>query len=336
MFLPISRMVIAVSLFVLLITGTACSDITEQEIVFDAGLYAVSPEDFSIISSFQDMSSPRCLMIYPGRIFAASTEGRVYCYDSETYSLIDSYIVGTGSPAGYHRMVFSPAENSAYLIGATGKILELSMPDCQVTDEFLVGPFPADLCITSGSPGYLWVVDSSANRLYPVKLNGNTTVGSYSLSEVMQMTCMEPFYSPDSLMLGTSNGAVRVILQPSGALYTKTEKGGYYHSITAIPDRTYFATVIGTDPGVLAIQSFTSDTLIPDFNPVLLEGNFHFSVPGNDNNHLYVLSSLGNGQSRLTSYSYITGNVLMQKDFEGFPLDLKVSGSGMIYVLTYE
>ncbi|MCK5842448.1 MAG: hypothetical protein KAH31_09790, partial [Candidatus Sabulitectum sp.] len=60
---------------------------------FKAGLHVIAPEDFTVISTISDMPGARSLMIYPGNIFVASTEGLIYRYDSETLELVEAYQV---------------------------------------------------------------------------------------------------------------------------------------------------------------------------------------------------------------------------------------------------
>ncbi|MEA3266163.1 MAG: hypothetical protein U9P42_04395, partial [Candidatus Fermentibacteria bacterium] len=135
-----------------------CTDLTEYELAFKAGLHVIAPEDFTVISTISDMPGARSLMIYPGNIFIASTEGFIYRYDSETLELVEAYQVATPSPAGFSQMVYCSLKNTAYLISSLGKILEVSLPECTVIDEFSVCESPTKLALGPGSE-YLFVAD---------------------------------------------------------------------------------------------------------------------------------------------------------------------------------
>ncbi len=323
----------------------SCSDITEQEMVYQAGFYQIAPGDLSVTASVTDVSGARCLMIYPARVFVSSSNGIVSCFDAEDLSLIDEYTVGAASPAGYSSMVYSPGENSAYLIGAQGKILELSMPYCEVLHEFSVSMSAVELALTDGIPGNLWVVDGPENSIHQIDLSTNQSTNTLNFTSVQMIQCLEPCrYYPDSLLVGTSKGVYKLQLLPSGSIrktFLLPTLPYSWIDLCSIPNDSNFIAIRTSNTfGELCPYDTTTslEPLDAFYNKTYVEGDLWITAPGNDNINIYALGYLGQGVSRLYRYSYIgpSFGVNGYADFQGYPLDLKVSDSGNIYLLTME
>ncbi len=309
-----------------------CTDLTEYEMAFKAGLHVIAPEDFTIINTISDIPGARCLMVYPGNIFIASTEGLIYRYDSETLELVEAYQVALPSPAGFSQMVYCSLKNTAYLIGSQGKILEVSMPQCTVIDEFTVCQSPTKLALGPSSE-YLFVADGPSTRVHQVSIDNNQTYDNYKTN--YNINCMEPFHNPDSMLVGTSGGLSFIeVLSPMSLRGVYMASGGSYTALAAIPNDSLFVYVTGSSLGTM--------NPFPPFQPsqkgtsVLIEGTAHIIAMGQDWQHAYVLSYLGDNTSRLISYNHRFTETPQELDIPGYPLDLKVSGSGVIYVLTTE
>lgn len=316
----------------LLISG--CLSVTEHEMAFRAGLHIISSEDFSTITTISNIRGARSILIYPGNIFVVSTEGVIYRYDSATFELLGEYQIAAPSPAGFSEIVLCTNKNTAYLIGPFGKILEISLPDCTVIDEFSVCESPIKLALGSGSD-YLFVADGVSSKIYQVAVSNNTAYDHVSV--YFSINCMEPAQNPDSLLVGTSNGVSLIeVLSLSDLRVTEVSTIAFY-ALAAIPNDTLFVGVAGGDIGM--VNPWVSFTWPPGpffYQNVSVSGDTYFVAVGSDWKHAYLLSYLGDNVSRLLSYNYLSYKIDQTIDIPGYPLGFEVSGSGNIYVLTTE
>lgn len=333
----ISAVLVAAVICSILFLG--CTNLTEHDMAFKAGLHIISPEDFTIITTISDMPGARSLMVYPGNIFIASTEGLIYRYDSETLEMVEAYQVAAPSPAGFSQMVYCSLKNTAYLIGSLGNILEVSLPECTVIDEFMVCQSPTKLALGPSSE-YLFVADGPSTRVHQVSIDNNQAYDNFWI--YFDIFCMEPSPNPDSMLVGTSSGIHLIeVLSPTDIRGTVLYDEGALLALAAVPDDTIFVGV----RGILHASVGIVDVFVPEFadppppefyGAIEIEGTTHFLAMGKDWQHAYVLSYLGDNTSRLISYNYRFSETPLELDLPGFPLDLKVSGDGVIYVLTTE
>lgn len=338
-FRPISyACLLAVSLAFLI----GCSEITEQEMAYESGLHMISA-DLEVIHSIPEIPGAASLLVYPGRLFVACTDGYVRVYDPADLELLYESQVGLASPAGYTSFIFSPSENTAYLTGDQGRILELEMPSCEVISEFSVCTAPTVIEITSGNPGHLWVLDGIENTVYSVELDDHTETASTRFLQLDQINSLEASGYEDSLMCTTCNGAFR--LEMFGNTIRRTcvdaRSPSNWGAISRIPN----------DSNFVALKSYGSSWQIGILSPYIelasippvpyfhgaysVSGLLWLSVPGNDNHNVFAAGYQGDGISTLYRYSYIEPvGVKASADFQGYPLDMGSSGAGNLYLLT--
>lgn len=319
--------------------GLSCAKLTEYDLSWESSLRVYSPEDLSLVASFPEMTAPRSMMIVPGMVFVASTEGIVYSFDAVTRELIAQHQVGPASASGYGRMVFSPTEGTAYLIGATGKILELSIPDCEVLDEFSLGTSPFDLEVTAGNSGYLWVADASSNNIYQVRLSDNLNLATTHFYGTQIVQCMEALWGADTLIVGTSELVYRVEIMAAGGIRKSYvgDVSGSFTALGAIANSGNLAAVRQTTLGILEPYASMSVPPVPSFTGLVsAPGSLHRTADAGDYNHAIVLSYLGDMTCRLSRYYYWDpAEIVHSVDIQGYPMDMQVSGGGDIYVLAY-
>ena len=320
-----------------------CTDITEYSQSYQAGLTVLSPEDFSEVGSVSGLVSPRCMLVYPGNLFVLSTEGILYRIDTETLEITSELELGTPSAAGYSEIVFSENQSAAYLIGAHGNIMEVSLPDCEIIDQFTVGTSPVALAVTSGHPGYLWVADAAENSIHQIKLGDNEDYYTLNYPPEYSFRCMEASCYPDSLLVGTSILVSRVEALGPGSI----RSGFILHTnvqgmsdMVRIPNDSNFVAVTAQENQIGELCAYDRNTypMPPNryYNIDGVEGSGFILAAANDNRHVYALASLGDGTSRLYRYSYIYPfGINKYVDLPGYPLDMEVSGTGMIYILTF-
>ena len=336
-----------ISLFTL-----GCINMTEHATGYQAGLHVVSAYDFSLLNYMPDIPGARSLLLYPGNVFVVSTEGKIIRYDSETLELVDEYQIAPASAAGFSEIVFSVKTNSAYLIGAFGKILEISLPDCTVIDEFSVCQSPVKLAIASGSRNLL-VADGATSKVFQVITSNNTVYGSIELFfnvQSMAPLARDLFQSTDSILIPTSGELNMIQVLGSGniqrtVLYTQSPNG-HFLDFAPVPYDTFFVAVYNsTVSNTFTVGSYriTVPYVPPPEPPAYnffggenLFGTIPFLEMGYDYQHAYLLTYCGNNTSRLTAYNYRSLKITREEDFPGYPVDMKVSGDGIVYILTAE
>ncbi len=319
-----------------IVVFSGCTDITEFDAAFNGQLHIISAGDLSTINTISGITGARSLLIYPGNIFVASTMGLVYRYDSESMAFAGEYQVDSPSPSGFFQMTMDQSASSAYLIGAQGKIVQFSLPDCTVQNIFSICQAPVVLAVAAGSPSYLYVGDGPTNTINQISTGSHTVLSSCDLGFSIKSIAVGLF--ADSIVVGTSRGIFLVEELGAGNLRISSLLGPACNSLDDIPNDSSFVATTSESVGVL---QFYKDP--EPGNPsagfvgeVGIEGIFHFIAAGNDWQHAYVLSYIGDNTSRLTSYNYAFFRIDQQVEIPGFPLDLKVSGNNVIYALTYE
>lgn len=318
------------------IVFSGCTDITEFDTAFNGQLHIISSGDLSTMNTISGISGARSLLIYPGNIFIASTEGVVYRYDSETLAFVGEYLVDSPSPAGFFQMAMDQSAGIAYLIGANGKIVKFSLPDCIVQDVFSACQSPVALAVAPGSPSYLYVGDGPTNTINQVSTSSNMALASHDLENPIKSIAVGLF--ADSIIVGTSGGIFLVEELGAGNLRVVIGGGSGCSSIDDIPNDTIYVVTTANSVGVLRFYKDPApgDPSAEILGRVEIEGISHFVAAGNDWQHSYVLSYIGDNTSRLISYNHVFFRIDQQVEVPGFPLDLKVSGSNVIFALTYE
>ena len=260
----------------------------------------------------------------------------VYRYDSETLAFVGEYQVDSPSPAGFFQMAMDQSAGIAYLIGANGKIVKFSLPDCIVQDILSVCQSSVALAVAPGSPSYLYVGDGPTNTINQVSTGNNAVLASRNLEYPIRSIAVGLF--ADSIIVGTSGGTFLVEELGAGNLRVINAVRAGCVSIDDIPNDTIYVVATGSYVRVLRFYKDPApgDPSAEFLGGVEIEGISHFVAAGNDWQHSYVLSYIGDNTSRLISYNHAFFRIDQQVEIPGFPLDLKVSGSNVIYALTYE
>jgi hypothetical protein len=319
----------------LLVVIAGCTNLTEYDMTYNAGLYVISAEDFTVTETVPGIEGARSLLLYPGNVFVVSTEGIIYRYDAETLELVDQNQIGSPSAAGYSDAILCTLKNTAYIIGSYGEILELSLPECTVVDQFSACLSPVQLALGAGS-SYLFVADGPSNRVFQVKINGNKTGDNVNLFSSIR--CMAPFQNPDSMLVSTAEGLYLVsVLNTTNLRSVRLEGIQPFALLAAVPDDTVF---IGAKDNTIGMFDAISTEIppAPSFFGTASFTGIPFSLAiANDWQHAYLLVYMaGVNSSRLISYNRSSMSIDRELDIPGYPLDLKVLGGETVYVLTTE
>ena len=295
-----------------------------------AGLHIITPSDFSESNALSNIPGASAMYILSSNLFILSTEGAVYRFDSSTLEQTGKFTIGPPS-----QMVFSTLKNSAYVIGTYGNIIELSIPDCTVIDEFNICESPVALLLEEGS-SFLFVADGPSSRVHQVAIDGNIKKDNIFL--YYSILSMASSQNPDSFAVGTSDGLNSVeVLGPASLRFIRLPKvTGSFSAMEAVPNDTLFVGMRNNSVGIIDVFHHETMPGLSFYNGENIPGSSFSVAMGNDMKHAYVLSYIGDNTSRLTSYNYRFIEEPMELDIPGYPLDLKVSGNGDIYVLTTE
>jgi hypothetical protein len=300
------------------------------------GVLTVYTEDFEVLNELHGLQEARQIFLYPGFVFVITGEGFIEKFDSETLELLGSYMIGQPSPAGYSLCAFSPRENTLYVTGSLGNIIEVSIPDCSVVDEFTVCSSPTGISATNTYPAYLYVIDGSTNTVLVVRCSTNTLAAYKEI--VGETFCIETSES-DTTLVGTEVGCCVLCLSPSGALYTSNPQAlnSEFHELEYFAWSGVFAAVTSGTLGVIeVIEDPELHTPAIAWDPVVsIAGTYHM-LACDQNRYCYVASYLGNSVFRLIQFDMTFRCVTDQIDIIGNPLDFAVSGNGLIYVLSQE
>ena len=311
-----------------------CTDLTEFDHVLRSGITIIHTPDLSVIHTIEDMSGARSLCSLPDCFIAATMEGELICFDLESYQQTGSISIGNPSSSGFFEMEYSPIENSVYIIGALGQIVELHVPDMEIMDSFSVCETPVDIEVASGKP-YFYVASSNSCRIYEVRQESNIVSRSCALPS--SPTCMAIDHTQDSMLVGT---LAETELVSTGVSVMRRRKMSKFPTILAIEtipgsDSIRLCAVFDNPTGNIAvIKSYFAPPLYTGTQTI--DGDIHYMCTDSAGNYAYVLSYLGDNISRLISYNCSSYFIESQIDFQGYPLDLEISPGGTLLVLTAE
>lgn len=320
-----------------------CSDITEYTSTVTAGLNLYDSETLAYSGSFPVPASARAMFLKDNRIYISCADGFLRSFHTETKNLMEEVKIGQASPSGYNVMAYNHFLSTLYIAGSTGNIIEVSIPDCEIRDDFSVCAFPVLMTVTSGDPGYLWVVDGVENSVCQVHLATSGFCGSKAYPEICQIRDIEASTYDDSLLIATSLGCYELSTSGPGLFRTRIVNGFTRDciSLATIPDDSNFVAVV--EYGNMRIGEFWvyEESLVVDppdhfFNWASIEGSSFITAPGSEDTSTYLLA--GGTPSGTVLSVYTIGEdfgVHQSVEVPGSPLDIK-EYNGEVYVLTYQ
>ncbi len=322
-------------LFASVMLAAGCERFTEYSGPPSAGLVFIDPVSLEVTGSIQGVQGARALSPGTGSLFFVSTTtGMLYRCDSEAMALLSSTVIGPGSGAGYGSIAYVPWENSIYVQGATGNILELDAATGLLLDDFTVGSSVASI-IPGRSSNNIYIADPVGGKVYRVRTATNTVARSWSLNLTPTVLCMNGSGS-DSVLAATSDplGSAYILPFEQSAPARKVRlapawdmASSYYMGIIAAASPDH-----GSGQGrVMIIDSLSPFTL---GRILTVPGNPERLATHTDGMRLFIASR--NGPDGFTLYSYHMGTwaLLGSVDLPGTPVDMAAAGNRLV-VLTY-
>ncbi len=316
-----------------------CTDLTEFDYSLQAGINILSTPDLSVVHTIENISGARSLCFLPGCVIVATTEGTLLRFDLVSYQQTGVFSIGSPSSAGYFEIEYSPTENSIYIIGGLGQIIELSVPDLEFIDDFIICQTPVDIEIPTNieNPNF-YLAGATSRRIFEVRK------GTNNLSRVCDLyvspTCMAIDHAQDTILVGTLGTTALVSI--GGTTMKRRVMNSFpgILAIEAIPNDTTLCAVFDNfSTEIATILNYLSSSVVPVplwTGEVIIDGDTHYMCVESEGSHVYVLSYLGDGTSRLVSYNCSGYFIESQVDLQGYPLDIAISPGGTLLVLTAE
>lgn len=308
-----------------------CKEITEADSYYQ-GQVIVFSKSLERIGSLPISESPGCLVTIPGCIVVAAKSGNLRLYDSETFQLIGVEQVGPSASEGYTDMIHIPKRNSLYLIGSYGNILDIDLPDCIVTDMFSVCQYPVRLLYEGDYSPYFYVVDGANHYVKRVSLSFNTSTTFHQFDEPVREIAV---HAPDSLFVSSGGELILLEFPVEGPTICSTAFLQEAECLGTVWNRNYSVAMFDGHIGTLRSEVIEEPPWFAWlFEKVESVEGIPVTIICNEYLSAYLLSYYGDGYSLLTRYDYTTGSILNQEQIQGFPLDITVSSSGNVFVLT--
>ena len=329
----VTRCVIPAAILLLLVS---CTDLTEYDTTFSSGVWAFSLHNLESAGNVRGISNARSLCVTSSRLLVATTKGYVESYDPVNLEQTGSLPVGNPSPSGYFYMDYSDYENSVYLIGAFGEIIELNPAMLTVTDAFSVCESPVSMEFMKEAP-FFYVADFGSSRILELRAETNGICRTRTLPS--SPVCLAMDESQDSMLVGTTGSPELLSVGSSGAIYRR-EMSGWpgIIAIEAVPDDTTLCTLFaGTNDFLAEVKRyfppFSGGGLWDTISSV--PGEIHYLDVDVGGKYAYTLSYSGDGSSVLTGYDLEDQTVTGSVSVAGYPMDLDC-GAEAVYVLTVE
>ncbi len=329
----------------LLIFLASCSNITEFGLTFEAGVNKYSIPDLSYLGTFPAPPEAKSMLIEDDCIYFACSDGYFRGYDLDTGELTGEIAIGVESPAGYRDMVLNPLRNSVYVLTAMGNIAEVDIPGCVLIDELEGCVSPVEMEITTGDPGFLWVLDGYDNSIRQFRLDTNGYCGHSVLPQSSTVTTLSTSIYSDSMLVGTIHGVYKFSTLGPGSFHCERMRFflNYIHDATAIPGGSSFVVIANDSAGPQIGEAWIYADSIginpPSylFRTEPLEGSYFITSSAGNPEWMYAVSFNMKGSGYLSAYRIGDDyGIKYQTEIPGNPLDIDSSKEGEIYVLSYE
>lgn len=322
----------------LLLLAVSCTDLTEYDDTYSAGVTSFSIYDLSPGGSIPDIAGARSLCATSKHLLVATTEGYLESYDPGSLEHTGSYPVGSPSPSGYFFMDHSRYENSVYLIGAFGQIIEFSASTLSISDVFSVCESPVAMEFMEYEP-YYYVADFSSSRILELRAETNGVCRQRTLES--SPLCLAMDHTQDTMLVGTTGITELLSVGSSGLIYRRAMSDWpRIDAIEAVPNDTTLCTVFE-----ISSSDFRLSLVFRYFPPYgggalwenvdFLPGDMHYLAVDTAGQRAFVLSYEGGDSSLLSGYYLEDHSLIGEVKVPGYPMDLDC-GDNSVYALTIE
>jgi hypothetical protein len=320
----------------LLLISMGCTDLVEFQRPLASGLSVLSAYDLSVEYTIDDVRNASSICATTQYILVATTDGIVLKYDFDTYQLLDSCSVGPASPSGYFEMEYSSYENTAYLVGAFGNIIELAPPDYGIKDIFSICEDPIDIETAKEIP-FFYVAEPVDNRIYEVRAETNGVVRYCTLYSTP--VCMTIDQDEDTILVGTAGTTELVSTAVPGIMYHRAlDHIPQILAIETVPDDTTLCALFaGYQEDYIALVSryfplpggggvLTGSVPASGFQP-------SFMCIEDTGSMAFILRYEGDGSCTVVGYDCKNHTIEMETSLPGVPMDM-IYAKGRLLILT--
>jgi len=318
-----------------------CKGVTEHESTGDYGVTVLDAHDLTVLGSMSDMSNGQLVVSMGGSSFIVlCSDGKIYHCDSEALAVDSISSIPTGGGGGFSDAV--KITGSLYVVTGGATVLDISLSDFTVQEEFAVGSAVADICASPTGEGLLYVLDAADGRLREVLTLTNTVQSTYGLDYDNPVAVDGFLDSPASLVIGYDD--------TEGSMTFMDLEVGY---------EMRFASVDPYSCG--GVRCYPSDSLVYAIRPIpggdgyysMFQGWGVWLTPRSmqldgspvdlaldpDGSFSWVLTSLGGGEGKVyrVDSDSINYGITHQVELEGLPMDITSHAGGeKLLVLTVQ
>jgi hypothetical protein len=318
-----------------------CKGVTEHGSTGDYGVTVLDADDLTVLGSMSDMSNGQLVVSMGGSSFIVlCSDGKIYHCDSEALAVDSISSIPAGGGGGFSDAV--KITGSLYLSTGGATLLDVSLADFTVQEEFAVGSAVADICASPTGEGLLYVLDAADGKLREVFTLTNTVKATYSLGYENPVAVEGFLDSPASLVIGydDADGTMTFMDLEEGyeirfASVEPYSCGGVrcYQQDSLI----YAVRPIPGGDGYLSIFQGWGVWLTP--RSMQLDGSPVDIALDPDGSFSWVLTSLRGGEGKVfrVDSDSINYGITHQVELEGLPMDITSHAGGeKLLILTVQ
>lgn len=314
-----------------------CHQMTEFETGATSGVNFVRTSDYTVETVMSGFEGARSILSNGNNEFLViTTDGSLYRVNSQLMVVDTSFVIGTPSGNGYSEIIRSPQHNSVYILGPSGKIIEVSLNYNYVKSEFYTGPNPVDLCISQDGSNHIFVIDSGDQTIRKVMTSSNTVIEESNLYNIPSSVSGYVEF-PEFVLVACSDdtGSVYQLDVETLILYSVVCTGMPCEEIASSQNDSVFCiTHQGTgflDGGATLVRATPFPEYLEYF-PITGKPVSLCSHPFNSN---FYVASLKDGDTVITVLNGDTFQVETEFTINGFPFDITTHRNGeYLLVLT--
>ncbi len=328
------------TVFVIALAGLfGCHQMAEFETGATSGVSFIRTSDYTVETVMPGLEGARLICSNGNNEFLVITTGGVlYRVNSQLMAVESSFLIGTPSGNGYSEIIRSPLNNSIYILGPAGKIIEVSLNGNYVKDEFYTGPNPVDLCISPDGGNHIFVIDSGDQTIRKVMTSFNTVLEESNLYHIPSSVSGYAAF-PEFVLVACSDdsGSVCQLDVETLNLYYAIFTGMPCGEITSSENDSIFCiTHPGTgssDGGATLVRA----TPMPEYKEYFPITGTPVSLCSHPCYPYFYIASLKDGDTVITVLNGDTFQVETEFNIVGFPFDITTHRNGeYLLVLTSE
>ena len=316
-----------------------CHQMAEFETGATFGVSFVRTSDYTVETVVSGLEGARSICSNGNYEFLVTTSnGALYRINSQTMAVDTCFLIGTPSGNGYNKIIRSLQHNSIYILGPSGKIIEVSLNYNFVKDEFYTGPNPIDLCASPDGSNHIFVIDSGDQTIRKVMTSSNTVIEESNLFHTPSSVSGYVAF-PEFVLVACSDdtGSVYQLDVETLNLYSVVVTGISCGEIASSQNDSIFCiTHPGTgssDGGATLVRA----TPLPEYLEYFPITGTPVSLCSHPFNRYFYIASLKDGNTVITVLNGITFQVETEFNVDGFPFDVTTHRNGeYLLVLTAE